>query len=115
MVTANGRVLGRPSFVAGVIARTSTESCSVEFDAAVELCLIADLPAGIPDTAFGEAGRVSRLWNTQSRIKRAQQSQVTNPRLPNYLRAQRRKSGLSQNEIAYLLGRMNGAQVSRYE
>jgi transcriptional regulator with XRE-family HTH domain len=40
---------------------------------------------------------------------------VTNPRLPNYLRAQRRKSGLSQNEVAFLLGRMNGAQVSRYE
>ena len=40
---------------------------------------------------------------------------MTNPRLPNYLRAQRRKSGLSQNEVAFLLGRMNGAQVSRYE
>jgi len=54
-------------------------------------------------------------WNTQSRIKRVQPSHVTNPRLPNYLRAQRRKSGLSQNEVAFLLGRMNGAQVSRYE
>ena len=40
---------------------------------------------------------------------------MTNPRLPNYLRAQRRKSGLSQNEVAFLLGRTNGAQVSRYE
>ena len=40
---------------------------------------------------------------------------VTNQRLPNYLRAQRRKSGLSQNEVAFLLGRINGAQVSRYE
>lgn len=40
---------------------------------------------------------------------------MTNPRLPNYLRAQRRKSGLSQNEVAFLLGRVNGAQVSRYE
>ena len=40
---------------------------------------------------------------------------MTNQRLPNYLRAQRRKSGLSQNEVAFLLGRMNGAQVSRYE
>jgi len=54
-------------------------------------------------------------WNIQSKIKRAQQPQVTNQRLPNYLRAQRRKSGLSQSEVAFLLGRMNGAQVSRYE
>jgi len=65
-------------------------------------------------TSFDVA--VSSLgWNTQSKIKRAHQSQVTTQRLPNYLRAQRRKSGLSQNEVAFLLGRMNGAQVSRYE
>src|SRR5437899_2282946 len=37
------------------------------------------------------------------------------PRLENYLRAYRRKSGLTQREVAFLLGCQNGAQVSRYE
>jgi transcriptional regulator with XRE-family HTH domain len=37
------------------------------------------------------------------------------PRLENYLRAYRRKSALSQRDVAFLLGCQNGAQVSRYE
>ena len=37
------------------------------------------------------------------------------PFLPDYLRAYRRKSGLTQREVAFLLGIHNGAQVSRYE
>src|SRR5690242_18372054 len=37
------------------------------------------------------------------------------PRLENYLRAYRKKSGLTQREVAFLLGCQNGAQVSRYE
>ena len=37
------------------------------------------------------------------------------PRLENYLRAYRRKSGLTQRDVAFLLGCQNGAQVSRYE
>lgn len=36
-------------------------------------------------------------------------------RLENYLRANRKKSGLTQREVAFLLGCQNGAQVSRYE
>jgi len=36
-------------------------------------------------------------------------------RLNNYLRSYRRRSGLSQSEVAFLLGSHNGAQVSRYE
>lgn len=36
-------------------------------------------------------------------------------RLHNYLRAHRRKSGLTQQEIAFLLGCRNGELVSRYE
>lgn len=36
-------------------------------------------------------------------------------RLENYLRTYRKKSSLTQQEIAYLLGRKNGAQFSRYE
>ena len=36
-------------------------------------------------------------------------------RLPNYLRTHRKHSGLSQDEVAFLLGCGNGAKVSRYE
>jgi len=36
-------------------------------------------------------------------------------RLPNYLKAHRKHSGLSQDEVAFLLGCENGAKVSRYE
>lgn len=36
-------------------------------------------------------------------------------RLPNYLRAYRKRLGLSQKEIAYLLGCRGGGKVSRYE
>ena len=36
-------------------------------------------------------------------------------KLANYIRAYRKKSGLSQREVAYLLGCDTGAQVSRYE
>jgi len=36
-------------------------------------------------------------------------------KLENYLRAYRKRSGLTQRDVAYLLGCQNGAQVSRYE
>lgn len=35
--------------------------------------------------------------------------------LENYLRMYRKRSGLTQREVAFLLGCENGAQVSRYE
>ena len=35
--------------------------------------------------------------------------------LPNYLRSHRKRLGLSQDEVAFLLGTQSGAQVSRYE
>lgn len=35
--------------------------------------------------------------------------------LPNYLRSNRKRLSLSQNEVAFLLGTQTGAQVSRYE
>lgn len=35
--------------------------------------------------------------------------------LPNYLRTHRRRAGLSQKEVAYLLGCKNGSKISRYE
>src|SRR6266478_4899778 len=40
---------------------------------------------------------------------------MTSHKLANYLRAYRKRSGLSQSEVAYLLGCKNGNQVSRYE
>ena len=40
---------------------------------------------------------------------------MTSPLLPNHLRANRKRSALSQNEVAFLLGNENGAQVCRYE
>jgi len=36
-------------------------------------------------------------------------------RLTNYLRSYRRRSGLTQSEVAFLLGSHDSAQVSRYE
>lgn len=36
-------------------------------------------------------------------------------KLPNYLRAFRKRAGFSEEEIAYLLGVHNPGQVSRYE
>jgi transcriptional regulator with XRE-family HTH domain len=35
--------------------------------------------------------------------------------LPNHLRAHRKRSGLSQDEVAFLLGAHSGAKVCRYE
>jgi transcriptional regulator with XRE-family HTH domain len=40
---------------------------------------------------------------------------MATPRLENYLRTYRKRSGLNQEEVAFLLGRETGAQVSRYE
>ena len=39
----------------------------------------------------------------------------THQSLQNYLRTYRKKSGLTQRDVAFLLGCQNGAQVSRYE
>lgn len=36
-------------------------------------------------------------------------------RLENYLRTYRKRSGFSQDEVAFLLGSSSGAKVSRYE
>ena len=36
-------------------------------------------------------------------------------KLENYLRTYRKRSGLSQEEVAYLLGGQTGTKVSRYE
>jgi len=40
---------------------------------------------------------------------------MAQPKLHNYLKTYRRRAGLSQDELAYLLGCADGAKVSRYE
>ena len=40
---------------------------------------------------------------------------MPSPHLPNYLRANRKRLFLSQDDVAFLLGVQSGAKVSRYE
>ena len=40
---------------------------------------------------------------------------MPSPRLPNYLRANRKRLALSQDDVAFLLGTQSGAKVCRYE
>jgi len=40
---------------------------------------------------------------------------MTSPQLPNYLKANRKRLALSQDEVAFLLGAQNGTKVCRYE
>lgn len=40
---------------------------------------------------------------------------MPSPRLRNYLFTHRKRSGLSQDEVAHLLGARGGAKISRYE
>lgn len=40
---------------------------------------------------------------------------MSSSQLPNYLRSSRKRSGLSQDEVAFLLGAQDGAKVCRYE
>jgi DNA-binding XRE family transcriptional regulator len=46
---------------------------------------------------------------------RSSTTNVKPQRLENYLRSYRKKSGLTQREVAFLLGWDDGAQISRYE
>jgi transcriptional regulator with XRE-family HTH domain len=40
---------------------------------------------------------------------------MSSTKLPNYLRSNRKRLGLSQDEVAFLLGAQSGAKVCRYE
>ena len=40
---------------------------------------------------------------------------MSSPQLPNYLKANRKRLALSQDEVAFLLGAHGGAKVCRYE
>ena len=40
---------------------------------------------------------------------------MSSKQLPNYLRTNRKRLALSQDEVAFLLGTQSGAKVSRYE
>ena len=40
---------------------------------------------------------------------------MTSPQFTNYLRSNRKRLALSQDEVAFLMGRRGGAKISRYE
>jgi transcriptional regulator with XRE-family HTH domain len=40
---------------------------------------------------------------------------MPSPQLPNYLRSNRKRLALSQDDVAFLLGGESGTQISRYE
>jgi len=40
---------------------------------------------------------------------------MSSPQLPNYLKANRKRLALSQDDVAFLLGAKSGAKVCRYE
>jgi transcriptional regulator with XRE-family HTH domain len=40
---------------------------------------------------------------------------MASSQLPNYLRSNRKRLSLSQDEVAFLLGTQSGAKISRYE
>ena len=40
---------------------------------------------------------------------------MASSQLPNYLRTHRKRLGLSQDDVAFLLGAVSGAKASRYE
>jgi transcriptional regulator with XRE-family HTH domain len=74
--------------------------------------------------SFAASGNISHLADAShfllscrqnDRIYRRFFPHMATHKLANYIRAYRRKSGLSQREVAYLLGCETGAQVSRYE
>ena len=61
--------------------------------------------------SFRERGRQTKLLTVAQHVPYI----MTYNKLPNYLRKYRKQAGLSQREIAYLLGGHDAARVSRYE
>lgn len=55
------------------------------------------------------------LYLTYSELFVTSSYQCMSAKLPNYLRAHRKRAGFSQAEIAFLLGCRSSAKVSRYE
>ncbi len=54
-------------------------------------------------------------FNEEDHIRRSFSFLMPSHKLPNYLRANRKRAGFSQEEVAFLLGCGNQAQVSLYE
>jgi transcriptional regulator with XRE-family HTH domain len=72
------------------------------------------LPLAATSPVFRVLGFPSTLWSN-ARILPQGNPFHRDLKLENYLRAYRKRSGLTQREVASLLGCRNGAQVSRYE
>ncbi len=55
------------------------------------------------------------MADTHDSVIRNSNPSMATHKLENYLRMYRKRSGLTQRDVAFLLGCQNGAQVSRYE
>ena len=62
-------------------------------------------------------GRFGRVTPSGARLvsRRISLLLMSAPKLPNYLRAYRKRAGLSQADVSWLLGTRSGTKVSRYE
>jgi len=65
---------------------------------------------------FVPLGQISRSATLNTLVLSFSTTTTMSTRLlPNYLRSHRKRLGLSQDELAFLLGSQSGAKVSRYE
>lgn len=55
------------------------------------------------------------LWSSELPMSSFISKHMASLQLPNYLRSNRKRLGLSQREVAYLLGSESGAKACRYE
>src|SRR4051794_13547660 len=69
-------------------------------------------PAKIPPFS-NSADRI--LWELRTPREFFCFNTMSSTPLPNYLRSNRKRSGLSQDEVAFLLGAQSGAKVCRNE
>lgn len=76
---------------------------------------------GVFKEVFAGNGKDSVLWHVsisvtvQTELIRVLHEHMASPQLPNYLRAHRKRLGLTQNEVAHLLGAAGAAKMCRYE
>jgi transcriptional regulator with XRE-family HTH domain len=77
--------------------------------------LFFPLCSPLPLAASEPVYRLSELHHTLRAKVSIPFPQMPPRKLDNYLLAFRKRSGLTQREVAFLLGCENGAQVSRYE
>ena len=72
-----------------------------------------NLPYGVG--AVAADGTIRRLLHVVNTHMMRTKHTIMPERLPTYLRTHRKKAGLSQHEVAHLVGMSNGSKVSRHE